>query len=211
MKLLGSKLYILNTFNLWVFDVALPLCYDVGDYLVFMMTSLWHVITPSLWRWVRLEAPTLHDIGKSLTVWVWLLPIGPKVHMQKGCCVTHHSLLPMGGRGKPLSVWVRLGKAKRPHAKEVLHGVLSPTAHGGIGKSLKVWVRLSKANKPHAKRGTYHARGLWVLTCLYGNIMSLWDFHHRGGLSCSLGWLFRFLRLLILNKILTLDNPFRVL
>ena len=51
MKLLGSKLYILNTFNLWAFDVSLPLCYDVGDYLVFMTMSLWHVINPlSLWR-----------------------------------------------------------------------------------------------------------------------------------------------------------------
>ena len=30
---------------------------------------------------------------------------------------------------KSLSAWVRLGKAKRPHAKEVLQGALSPTAH----------------------------------------------------------------------------------
>ena len=36
MNLLGSKLYILNTFNLWAFDVGLPLCYDVGDYLFFV-------------------------------------------------------------------------------------------------------------------------------------------------------------------------------
>ena len=41
------------------------------------------------------------------------------------------SLLPMGGRGKSLGVWVRLGKAKRPHAKEVLHGASSPVAHEG--------------------------------------------------------------------------------
>ena len=58
------------------------------------------------------------------------LPIGPKDHMQKGNCATRHSLLPMEGRGKSLSVWVRLGRAKRPHAKEVLHDVLSLVAHG---------------------------------------------------------------------------------
>ena len=50
--------------------------------------------------------------------------------MQKRYYVTHHSLLLMGGRGKSLSVWVRLGRAKRPHAKEVLHNVLSPDANG---------------------------------------------------------------------------------
>ena len=134
MKLLGSKLYILNTFNLWVFDVGLPLCYDVGDYLVFVTCdypSLWHVITPSLWQRVRLKAPTLHDTGKSLSVWVRLLPIGLKDHMQRGYYVTHHYLLPMGGRGKSLRVWVRLGRAKRPHAKEVLHGVLSFATYRG--------------------------------------------------------------------------------
>ena len=54
MKLLGSKLYILNTFNLWAFDLDLPLYYDVGDYHVFMMMFLWRVITPPLWRQVRL-------------------------------------------------------------------------------------------------------------------------------------------------------------
>ena len=42
--------------------------------------------------------------------------------MQKGYCVTCPSLLPMGGRGKFLSVWIRLGMANRPHAKEVLYG-----------------------------------------------------------------------------------------
>ena len=36
MKLLGIKLCILNTFNLWAYDVGLPLCYDVGDYHVFV-------------------------------------------------------------------------------------------------------------------------------------------------------------------------------
>ena len=86
-KLLGSKLYILNTFNLWAFDVGLPLCYDVGDYPVFVMTSFWWVTTSSLWQQARLEAPTLHDTGKSLSVWMRLLPIGPKDHMQKGYCV----------------------------------------------------------------------------------------------------------------------------
>ena len=129
----------LNTFNLWAFDVNFPLCYDVGDYLVFVTTSLWRVITPSLWhmltpsscRQVRLEAPTLHDTGKSLSVWVRPLFIGPKDHMQKGYCTTCHSLLPMGGKGKSLSVWVRLGRTKRPHAKEVLHDVLSLAAHRG--------------------------------------------------------------------------------
>ena len=99
----------------------------------------------------------MHDTGKSLSVWVRLLPIEPKNHMQKGYCMTRHSLLPMGRKVKSLSVWVRLGRVKRPHAKEVLHDVLSPAAHGGIGKSLRVWVRLGRANRPHAKRGTYHA------------------------------------------------------
>ena len=33
-------------------------------------------------------------------------------------------------------------------------------------------MRLGKAKKPHAKTGTYNASGLWVLTCLYGGIMS---------------------------------------
>ena len=84
MKLLGSKLYILNTFNLWAFDVGLPLCYDVGDYPVFVMTSFWCVTTSSLWQQARLEAPTLHDMGKSLSVWVRLLPIGPKRPYAKG-------------------------------------------------------------------------------------------------------------------------------
>ena len=102
----------LNTFNLWAFDVDLPLCYDIGDYPVFVTTSLWRVITPSLWRQVRLEPFTLHYAHKSLTVWVKLLPLGPKDHMQKGYCVTRHSLLSMGERGKSLSVWVRLGRAK---------------------------------------------------------------------------------------------------
>ena len=98
-----------------------------------------------------------------------------------------------GGRGKSLSVWVRLGRAKRSHAKEALHGALSSTAHGGISKSLRVWVILGRANIPQAKRGTYHASGLWVLTCLYGGIMFLWHFRLCGGMSCGLGWLFRFL------------------
>ena len=108
-KLLGSlsKLCILNTFNLWAFHVGLPLCYDIGDYPVFMMTSVWRVITPSLWSQARLKPLTLHDAGKSLSVWVRLLPIRPKDHMQKGYCVMRHSLLPMGGRVKSFSVWVR--------------------------------------------------------------------------------------------------------
>ena len=36
-----------------------------------------------------------------------------------------------GERGKSLSVWVRLGRASRPEAKEVLCGTLSPTTHRG--------------------------------------------------------------------------------
>ena len=71
----------------------------------------------------------MDDTCKSLSVWVRPLPIWPKDHMQKGYCATRHSLLPMRGRGKLLSVWVRLGKAKRSHAKEVLHDMLSPAAH----------------------------------------------------------------------------------
>ena len=66
-----------------------------------------------------------------------LLPIGPTDYMQKGHCVIYHSLLPMGGRGKSLSMWVRLGRAKRPQAKEVLHGALFPAAHGRDRKILK--------------------------------------------------------------------------
>ena len=134
-------------FLMWVCPYAMMLV---------ITSSLWHVITLSLWQQVKLKAPTLHDTGKSLSVWVRLLPIGLKDHMQRGYYVTHHSLLPMGGRSKSLRV--RLGRAKRPHAKEVLHGVLSFATHmGGIGKSLRVWVRLGKANRPHAKRGIYHA------------------------------------------------------
>ena len=165
---------------MWVCHCALMLV---------ITSSLWRVITLSLWRRVRLEALTLHDTGKSLSVWVMLQPIKLKDHMQKGYCVTRHSLLPIRERGKSLRVWVRLGKAKRPHAKEILHGALSHYAHRGIGKSLRVWVRLGKADRPHAKRGTYHASGLWVLTCLYGSTMSLWHFHLCGDLSCGLGWL----------------------
>ena len=98
----------------------------------------------------------MHDASKSLNVWVRLLPIGPKDHMQKGNCVMRHSLLPMGGRGKSFSVWVRQDRAKKSHAKEALHYALSPAARG-IGKSLRVWVRLGKADRPHVKIGTYHA------------------------------------------------------
>ena len=94
------------------------------------------VITSSWSQQAKLETHTLHDTGKSLSVWVRLLPIGPKDYMQKGYCATRHSLLPLGppgggGRCKSLSVCVRLGKAKRPHEKEVLHDMLSPATHGG--------------------------------------------------------------------------------
>ena len=36
-----------------------------------------------------------------------------------------------GEGGKTLSVWMRIGRAKRLHAKEVLHDMLSPAADGG--------------------------------------------------------------------------------
>ena len=165
MKLIGRKLCI------WIHLTCELLMWGCP-------CAMMLVITLSLWQLVRLEPFTLHDTGKSLSVQMGLLPIQSKDHMQNGYCVTHHSLLPMrgrggGGRGKSLSVWVRLGRAKRSHAKEALHGALSSTAHGGISKSLRVWVILGRANIPQAKRGTYHASGLWVLTCLYG-IMSLW-------------------------------------
>ena len=45
--------------------------------------------------------------------------------------MSRHSLLPMGEKGKSLSVWMRLFRASRPHAKEVLHGALSLAAHIG--------------------------------------------------------------------------------
>ena len=133
MKLQGSKLCIWKHLTCELLMWVCP-CDNV-----LATTSLWCVITlslrcviiPSSWRKVRLEAPTLHDTGKSLSVWMRLLPIWPKDHMQKGYCVTHHSLLPTGGRGKSLSVWVRPSRAKRLHTKEVLHDVLSPAAHGG--------------------------------------------------------------------------------
>ena len=99
--------------------------------MLVITSSLWCVITLSLWWRVKLEGPTLHDMGKSLSVWVRLLPIGPKVHTQKGYCLMHHPLLPMGGRGKYLSVWVRLGRPKRLNAKQIQHGTLSLTTRGG--------------------------------------------------------------------------------
>ena len=93
------------------------------------------VITLSWWQQARLETHTLHDTGKFLSVWVRPLLIRLKDHMQKEYYATCHSLLPIRGgggrRGKSLSVWVRLGRAKRPHAKDVLYDVLSPTTNGG--------------------------------------------------------------------------------
>ena len=62
-----------------------------------------------------------------------------------------------GGERKSLSVWVRLGRAKRPHAKRYYMMCYPLLPMEGIGKSLRMWVRLGKANRPHAKRGTYHA------------------------------------------------------
>ena len=155
---------------MWLCPCALMLVITPSLWCVITL-SMCRVITPSLWQQVRLEAYTLYDMGKSLRVWVRLLPIGPKDHMQKGYCVTCHSLLPWGGRGKSLSVCVRLGRAKRPHAKEVLHGALSLVANGGIGKSLKARVRLGKADRPHAKKATYHASvfGFWPVC---GGMMS---------------------------------------
>ena len=152
-----------------------------------MTTSLWHVINLSSWRQAKLEAPTLHKTDKSLRVWMRLLSIRPKDHMQKRYCVTRHSLLSMGRKGKSLSVWVSLSRTKRPHAKELLHCTLSPAAYGGIGKSLRVWVRLGRANRSHAKRGTYHA-SVFGFRPVCGSMMSLWHFR----LYSTLGEVFGF-------------------
>ena len=54
-----------------------------------------------------------------------------KNHMQKGYYMMRHPLLHMRGKGKYLGMWVRLGRAKRLHAKEILHGALSLTVHRG--------------------------------------------------------------------------------
>ena len=59
-----------------------------------------------------------------------LLSIGLKDHTQKGYCVTRLSLLSMGGIGKSLSVWVKLSRAKRPHAKDILYDAFSLAAYG---------------------------------------------------------------------------------
>ena len=56
--------------------------------------------------------------------------------------MVHSPLLPMGGRGKFLRVWMRLGRANRPHEKEVLYDEFYPAGHRGRGKSLRVWMRL---------------------------------------------------------------------
>ena len=138
------------------------LYHNIGDYLVFVTTLVWCQITSSLWWQVKIEPLTLHDAGKSLNVWVRLLPIGPKDHMQKGYCTARSSLLPTGGRSKTLRVWMRLGRANRTHAKELLYDAFSPVGHGrerwileGVGE-----VATYEANRPHVKRGTYHASGL---------------------------------------------------
>jgi len=93
----------------------------------------------------------------------------------------------MGRRGKSLSVWVRLGRAKRPHAKEVLHSVLSPAAHGGIGKSLRVWVGLGRVDRPYAKNGTYHG-SVFRLWLVCGGMMSWWHFCLYGTLGEIFGF-----------------------
>ena len=65
------------------------------------------VITLSWWQQAKLETYTLYDTGKSLSAWMRPLPVGPKDHIQKGYCVTHHSLLPIGGgRGEEVNPWV---------------------------------------------------------------------------------------------------------
>ena len=51
-----------------------------------------------------------------MSVRVRPLPIRLKDHMQKRYMTCYH-LLPMEGIGKSLRVWVRLGRANRPHAK----------------------------------------------------------------------------------------------
>ena len=43
-------------------------------------------------------------------------------------------------------------RAKKSHAKGILHNMSFPIAHGGRGKSLSVWMRLSRAKRPHAKK-----------------------------------------------------------
>ena len=155
----------------------LPCFYDdvfvTCDYLVYVMTS-------------QVRAFHFAYTSKSLSVWVWPLPIGPKNHMQKGYYITCHFLLHMGGRGKSLSVWIRLSRAKRPHAKKVLHDMLSLATHRGIGKFLRVWVRLGRADKPQAKKDTYHANvfGFWPVC----GGMSWWHFCLCGTLTCGLGW-----------------------
>ena len=93
----------------------------------------------------------------------------------------------MGGRGKSLSVWVRLGTAKRLHAKEVLHDALSPVAHGGIGKSLRVWVGLGRVDRPHVKSGTYYA-SVFRFWPIYGGMMSWWHFYLCGTLGEIFGF-----------------------
>ena len=61
--------------NLWVFDVVLPFCHDIGDYPVFVMMSMWRpylcddyicVTTPSVW-WQRL----CDDIVCVTTTFMW--------------------------------------------------------------------------------------------------------------------------------------------
>ena len=90
---------------------------------------------------------------------------------------------------------MRLGRANKTHAKELEYDAFSLAGHGRerwilerVGEATTY-----EANRPHVKRGTYHASGLWVLTCLYGGIMSLWHFRLCSGLSYGLGWPFRFL------------------
>lgn len=48
----------------------------------------------------------------------------------KGYCIVHSPLLPIGGRGKSLRVWMRLDKANKQYAKEVLYDEFSPAGHG---------------------------------------------------------------------------------
>ena len=167
---------------------------NIGDYLVFVTTLVWCQITSSLWWQVKIEPLTLHDAGKSLNVWVRLLPIGPKDHMQKGYCMARSSLLPTWGRSKTLRVWMRLGRANRTHAKELLYDAFSPVGHGrerwileGVGEAA------TYEPIDHMSKEVHIMLVVCVLTCLYGGIMSLWHFLLCGDLSYGLGWPFRFL------------------
>ena len=67
--------------------------------------TVWHIIPCCPW-------------GEEVNPWVcgWGYT-GPRDHMQKRYYITCYPLLLMEGIGKSLRVWVRLGRANRPHSK----------------------------------------------------------------------------------------------